>query len=57
MPTLSATEARTELCRPIERTSPSHELIVITGKRDDVVLISEGDNTLKIIRMWTHHNE
>jgi antitoxin YefM len=43
MPTLSATEARTNLYRLIDQTSSSHEPILITGKRGNAVLISEDD--------------
>ena len=43
MPTLSATEARTKLYRLIDKTSASHEPILITGKRGNAVLISEDD--------------
>ncbi len=43
MPTLSATEARTNLHRLIDQTSLSHEPIVITGKKGNAVLISEDD--------------
>lgn len=43
MPTLSATEARTKLYRLIDKTTLSHEPVVITGKRGNAVLISEED--------------
>lgn len=43
MPTLSATEARSNLYRLIDQASSSHEPIVITGKRGNAVLISEDD--------------
>lgn len=43
MPTLSATEARNKLYRLIDQTSVSHEPILITGKRGNAVLVSEGD--------------
>ena len=43
MPTLSATEARSKLYRLIDQTSLSHEPIVITSKRGNAVLLSEGD--------------
>jgi prevent-host-death family protein len=43
MPTLSATEARTKLCRLIDQAALAHEPIVIAGKRGNAVLISEDD--------------
>ncbi|MFH2066729.1 MAG: type II toxin-antitoxin system Phd/YefM family antitoxin [Pseudomonadota bacterium] len=43
MPTLSATEARSQLYRLIDQASSSHEPIVITSKRGNAVLLSEDD--------------
>ena len=43
MPTIKATDARTNLYRLIDKASTSHEPIVITGKRSNAVLISESD--------------
>lgn len=43
MPTLTATEARSNLYRLIDETASSHEPIIIKGKRGSAVLISEDD--------------
>lgn len=43
MTTLNATEARSKLYALIDETSASHKPIVITGKRGNAVLLSEGD--------------
>jgi len=43
MPTLTATEARSKLYRLIDEVASSHEPVVITGKRGNAVLVSEGD--------------
>jgi PHD/YefM family antitoxin component YafN of YafNO toxin-antitoxin module len=43
MTTLNATEARSKLYALIDETSASHQPIVITGKRGNAVLLSEGD--------------
>ncbi len=43
MATLTASKARTRLYRLIDDASSTHEPIVITGKRANVVLISEED--------------
>lgn len=43
MPTLSATEARSQLYRLIDQASSSHEPIIITSKRGNAVLLSEDD--------------
>ena len=43
MTTLNATEARTRLYSLIDETEQSHQPIVITGKRNNAVLISEND--------------
>ncbi|WP_018871070.1 type II toxin-antitoxin system Phd/YefM family antitoxin [Thioalkalivibrio sp. ALgr3] len=39
----TATEARSNLYRLIDETAESHERIVITGKRNNAVLLSESD--------------
>lgn len=43
MPTLTAAEARANLYSLLDVVSASHEPILITGKRANAVLISEGD--------------
>ncbi len=43
MTILSATEARSNLYRLIDRTLSSHEPVIITGKRGNAVLLSEED--------------
>lgn len=43
MTTLTASEARANLYRLIDETATSHEPIVIAGKRNSAVLISEKD--------------
>jgi antitoxin YefM len=43
MPTLTATEARSNLYRLIDEAASSHEPIIIKGKRGSAVLISEDD--------------
>ena len=43
MPTLTATEARTTLYNLPDQVAASHEPILITGKRNNAVLISEED--------------
>ncbi len=43
MPTLTATDARSNLYRLIDEAASSHEPIVIKGKRSNAVLISEDD--------------
>lgn len=45
MSTLTASEARTNLYRLIDETSTAHEPLLITGKRNNAVLISESDWT------------
>ena len=40
---LKATDARSDLYNLIDETAESHEPIVITGKRNNAVLISESD--------------
>ena len=43
MTTLSVTEARANLYKLIDDTSVSHEPVIITGKRGNVVLLAEED--------------
>ena len=43
MSVLKATEARANLYNLIDETANSHQPIVITGKRNNAVLISEED--------------
>ena len=43
MKVLNATEARAKLYKLIDQTADSHQLIIITGKRKNAVLISEED--------------
>ena len=43
MTTLNVTEARANLYKLIDDTTVSHEPVVITGKRGNAVLLSEGD--------------
>ena len=43
MTTLTASQARTELYRLLDKVAVSHEPIQITGKRNNAVLISEED--------------
>jgi antitoxin YefM len=43
MSTISASEARARLYRLMDEVSSSHEHIIITGKRNNAVLISESD--------------
>ena len=43
MSTLNATEARSKLYSLIDETASSHQPIVITGKRNNAVLLSEND--------------
>jgi antitoxin YefM len=40
---MTATEARSNLYRLIDETADSHQPIVITGKRNNAVLVSEED--------------
>ncbi|HLT12550.1 MAG TPA: type II toxin-antitoxin system Phd/YefM family antitoxin [Marinobacter sp.] len=40
---ITATEARSNLYRLIDETAESHQPIVITGKRNKAVLVSEED--------------
>ncbi len=43
MAILKATDARSDLYNLIDETAESHQPIVITGKRNNAVLISESD--------------
>lgn len=43
MQTLSASEARANLYRLIDETALHHQPVVITGKRNNAVLLSESD--------------
>lgn len=43
MAVLTASNARANLYRLIDQTSESHEPVIISGKRNNVVLISEDD--------------
>lgn len=43
MSTISASEARAKLYRLIDEAAASHEPLLITGKRNNAVLLSEGD--------------
>ncbi|MGR3319426.1 MAG: type II toxin-antitoxin system Phd/YefM family antitoxin [Candidatus Anammoxibacter sp.] len=43
MSILSASQARANLYRIIDETAESHEPVLITGKRNNAVLISEDD--------------
>lgn len=48
MSTLSASQARANLYKLIDETAESHEPVLITGKRNNAVLISEDDwNAIK----------
>jgi len=49
MQVVNATEARSNLYKLIDSTAASHEPIVITGKRNNVVMLSEED--------WSSINE
>ncbi len=43
MTILNATEARTKLYKLIDQAANTHQPIIITGKRNNAVLISEED--------------
>lgn len=43
MPILTASAARSNLYNLIDQTSESHEPVIISGKRNNAVLISEED--------------
>ncbi|MDX8392689.1 MAG: type II toxin-antitoxin system Phd/YefM family antitoxin [Mariprofundaceae bacterium] len=43
MPTCTATEARSNLYRLIDQTAESHEPVLIAGKRNNAILLSEED--------------
>ena len=45
MTTLTASEARTNLYRLIDEAASAHEPLLITGKRNNAVLMSESDWT------------
>ena len=45
MTAITASEARANLYRLIDETATSHEPVLITGKRNNAVLISEKDWT------------
>ena len=45
MATLTASEARTNLYRLIDESATAHEPLLITGKRNNAVLVSESDWT------------
>ncbi|WP_258806713.1 type II toxin-antitoxin system Phd/YefM family antitoxin [Pseudidiomarina sp. CB1] len=45
MTTITATEARSNLYRLIDETAESHEPVVISGKRNNAVLVAEEDWT------------
>ena len=43
MAVLTASDARTNLYRLIDQTNESHEPVIISGKRNNAVLVSEDD--------------
>jgi antitoxin YefM len=43
MPILTASEARANLYRLMDQTAASHEPVIISGKRNDAVLVSAED--------------
>ena len=43
MPTLTITEAKSSLYHLVDSVADTHEPVLITGKRTNAVLISEGD--------------
>jgi len=43
MPTITATEARSTLYTLMDDVADSHEPVIITGKRNNAVLLSEED--------------
>ncbi len=43
MPVLTASDARSNLYRLIDRINDTHEPVIISGKRNNAVLISERD--------------
>lgn len=43
MPTITATEARANLYRLIDEAATSHQPLLISGKRNKAILISEED--------------
>ena len=42
MAVLTASAARSKLYRLIDQTNESHEPVIISGKRNNAVLVSEG---------------
>jgi antitoxin YefM len=43
MTTINISEARSRLYKLVDETNESHEPVLITGKRGNAVLVSEGD--------------
>ena len=43
MPTFTASEARANLYRLMDQTAEPHEPVIISGKRNDAVLVSAED--------------
>jgi len=43
MEPITATEARAELYRLIDRANQSHEPVLVTGKRGNAILVAEED--------------
>ncbi|MDP3442726.1 MAG: type II toxin-antitoxin system Phd/YefM family antitoxin [Ignavibacteria bacterium] len=43
MAVLTASDARSNLYKLIDQTNESHEPVIITGKRNNAVLVSEDD--------------
>ncbi len=43
MPVLNASDARANLNRLIDQANESHEPVIISGKRNNAVLVSEDD--------------
>ncbi len=43
MPVLNASDARANLYRLIDQANESHEPVIISGKRNNAVLVSEDD--------------
>ncbi len=43
MAVLTASDARTNLYRLIDQTNESHEPVIISGKRNNALLVSEDD--------------
>jgi len=55
MTTPPASEARANLYRLMDQAAKSHRPILISGKRNNAVLVAEEEHTVKVLRMWTHH--